>query len=105
MLFSGGSTSMIAYPPKKYVFHAADGGNTRDVSICEIDYFVKERKAKRIGIIYQADPFGETILKEQGARLKFYNLTHAIELPFNKGDTDFTSQLVKDRGANLEILL
>ena len=104
MLFSGGSTSIIAYPPKKYVFHTMDCGNMKDLSIGEIDYFVKTRKAKRIGIIYQADPFGETILKEQADRLKTYNMHHAVELPFNKGDTDFTSQLVKARDAKLDIL-
>jgi ABC-type branched-subunit amino acid transport system substrate-binding protein len=69
-----------------------------------LDYIVKQKGAPsaKIGIIYQADEYGQDGLRGYEAGLKAYHFDSVARATYKVGDTDLTAQVQKMRGAGAQ---
>lgn len=58
-----------------------------------IDYIFQKSPPKKIAFIYQNDDFGKDGLSGAKAALKKYNFTQIVELPYERNQVDFLSQI------------
>jgi branched-chain amino acid transport system substrate-binding protein len=70
-----------------------------------VDYVVNDLGLKRIGIIYSREGFGQAGLEGITAELKALGLEPAAVESGNVTDTDFTSQLLNLKKANLDAVI
>jgi ABC-type branched-subunit amino acid transport system substrate-binding protein len=69
-----------------------------------LDYIVKQKDqpSAKIGIIYQADEYGQDGLRGYEAGLKTYHFDSVARATYKVGDTDLTAQVQKMRGAGAQ---
>jgi ABC-type branched-subunit amino acid transport system substrate-binding protein len=69
-----------------------------------LDYIVKQKGAKnaKIGIIYQADEYGQDGLRGYEAGLKTYHFDSVARATYKVGDTDLTAQVQKMRAGGAQ---
>ena len=68
-------------------------------------WLVKEKNAKRVGILYQDDDFGSEILQGAEAGLKDIGLALVEKTSYKRGATDFASQIARLKAAGAQIIV
>ena len=66
---------------------------------------VKQKAAKRVGIIYQDDEFGLEVMRGAEAALKGLNMSFVEKTSFKRGATDFSSQIAKLKAADCDFVV
>lgn len=69
------------------------------------NYAVKKLGARRISVLNDSTEYGKVVASHVVEQLKKLGVTPLTHDPFNLGDTDFTSQLVKIKQAAPEIVI
>lgn len=97
--------SQMAFPPKKYLFHADPNYITQ--AKIGIDYALKElgMKDPKVAVIYQDDEPGQDYLKGVGEACNHYKLQLVAETPYKRGTVDFSSQVAKMKNAGTELVM
>jgi branched-chain amino acid transport system substrate-binding protein len=85
---------------RKYVFTANTLYNIEATTL--IKYFVKEKKLRKIGILYQDDEYGKAYLRQFEVDLGKMNLKLTAAEPVKRTAIDLSAQVVKLRQANPE---
>ncbi len=70
-----------------------------------VPQLVKQKSAKKVGIIYQDDEYGLEVLRGTEAGLKSANMTLAEKTSFKRGATDFSSQMAKLKAADCDLVV
>lgn len=70
-----------------------------------VKYFVEVKKLDKIGLLYQDDEMGMAIYNGVRDQLTAYNLKMAGAESYKRGATDFSSQIVKLRKAEPQLLV
>ena len=70
-----------------------------------IPQLVKQKAAKKVGIIYQDDEYGLEVLRGTEAGLKAANLVLVEKTSFKRGATDFSSQIAKLKAADCDLVV
>jgi branched-chain amino acid transport system substrate-binding protein len=68
-------------------------------------YIVETLKFKKIGILYQNDPFGKNGLDGCKQRLATYKMSLAAEIPVEPTEKDFASQILRLKSSGAEAVL
>lgn len=97
--------SRMAFPPKKYLFHADPNYITQ--AKIGIDYALKELKMKdpKVAVIYQDDEPGQDYLKGVREACNHYRLQLVAEAPYKRGSVDFSSQVAKMKNAGADLVM
>ena len=70
-----------------------------------VPQLVKQKSAKKVGIIYQDDEFGLEVLRGTEAGLKKMGMALAEKTSFKRGATDFSSQVAKLKAAECDLVV
>ncbi len=70
-----------------------------------VPQLVKQKSAKKVGIIYQDDEFGLEVLRGTEAGLKKAGMVLAEKTSFKRGATDFSSQVAKLKAAECDLVV
>ncbi len=70
-----------------------------------VPQLVKQKSAKKVGIIYQDDEYGLEVLRGTEAGLKAANMTLVEKTSFKRGATDFSSQIAKLKAAECDLVV
>ncbi len=92
----------VVHPVKKWVFSTAQ---PNDIVIEKIASYLKDRKMKKVAIIYSADAFGEDGYKVLKNVAPKYGLELVAVESFQSKDTDMTTQLSKIKAKNPHAVL
>ena len=98
------STPAPTEPLIKNVFRVATL-NDRMQGLALAEYVVKNLGAKRVGLIRQSDEYGKRGAESVLQRLGKYKEVSSSEEVFNVTDTDFTSQILKLKGTDPDVLI
>jgi branched-chain amino acid transport system substrate-binding protein len=98
------STPAPTEPLIKNVFRVATL-NDRMQGLALAEYVVKNLGVKRVGLIRQSDEYGKRGAESVLQRLGKYKEVSSSEEVFNVTDTDFTSQLLKLKGTDPDVLI
>jgi branched-chain amino acid transport system substrate-binding protein len=104
MLLSVPSTPAVTEPMIKNVFRTGPL-NDRLQGIAVADYAIGKLHGRRIAVIRQSDEYGRRGADSIVDRMKQENMKPAADEEFGAADTDFTSQLLKIRSANPDVLI
>lgn len=77
----------------------------QDQARTAVKFFVKDRGRKNIGVLYQADEFGQGIYDGVVDQLKRMNMKLAGEATYKRGTTDMSSQIAKLRAAGVDAIV
>ena len=66
---------------------------------------IKQKSAKRVGIIYQDDEFGLEVMRGAEAGLKGLNMAFVEKTSYKRGVTDFSSQMAKLKAADCDFVV
>jgi branched-chain amino acid transport system substrate-binding protein len=69
-----------------------------------LSWAIKTWGAKKIGVIYQADGFGELVRKGVKTALDAHGLTPVAEASYKPGDIDFSSQVARVRAGGADLV-
>jgi ABC-type branched-subunit amino acid transport system substrate-binding protein len=72
---------------------------------CIVKYFVEQKNRKKFAILYQDDEFGAEMIKSMTDQLKAYQLKIIGAESYKRGATDFSSQIVKLRKTNPDVIV
>ena len=98
------STPAVTEPMIKNVFRAGPL-NDRMQGIAVADYVIGKLHGQKIAIVRQSDEYGKRGADSLVERMKQGNVVPVAYEEFAAGDTDFTSQLLKIRGAEPDVLV
>jgi branched-chain amino acid transport system substrate-binding protein len=98
------STPAVTEPMVKNVFRTGPL-NDRLQGIAVADYALTKLRGQRIAVIRQSDEYGRRGGDSVIDRMKQEKITPVAEEEFGAADTDFTSQLLKIRGTNPDVLI
>lgn len=98
------STPAVTEPVIKSVFRTGPL-NDRMQGVAVADYVMDKLGGQRIAVIRQSDEYGKRGADSIVERMKQKKATPVAHEIFGPGDTDFTSQLLKIREANPDILV
>ena len=98
------STPAVTEPMIKNVFRAGPL-NDRMQGIAVADYVIDKLHGHKIAIVRQSDEYGKRGADSLVERMKQKNVAPVAYEEFAAGDTDFTSQLLKIRGAEPDVLV
>ena len=70
-----------------------------------VPQLVKQKSAKKVGIIYQDDEYGLEVLRGTEAGLKKMGMVLAEKTSFKRGATDFSSQVAKLKAAACDLVV
>jgi branched-chain amino acid transport system substrate-binding protein len=98
------STPAVTEPMIKNVFRSGPL-NDRLQGIAVADYVIGKLHGQRIAIIRQSDEYGKRGADSIVDRMKQENMKPVAHEEFGVGDTDFTSQLLKIRGTDPDVLV
>jgi branched-chain amino acid transport system substrate-binding protein len=104
MFLSVPSTPAVTEPMVKNVFRTGPL-NDRLQGIAVADYALTKLRGQRIAVIRQSDEYGRRGGDSVIDRMKQEKITPVAEEEFGAADTDFTSQLLKIRGTNPDVLI
>ena len=97
-----GSREMFEPPEKlKMAFFAPYFDQMRII----VPQLVKQKSAKKVGIIYQDDEYGLEVLRGTEAGLKSASMRLAEKTSFKRGATDFSSQIAKLKAADCDLVV
>ena len=98
------STPAVTEPMMKNIFRAGPL-NDRMQGIAIADYVIHKLQRRKIAIVRQSDEYGKRGAESILDRMKQENLKPVAYEEFGAGDTDFTSQLLKIRGTEPDVLI
>lgn len=98
------STPAVTEPMIKNVFRTGPL-NDRMQGIAVADYVIHKLHGQKIAIVRQSDEYGKRGADSIVNRMKQENLKPVAYEEFGAGDTDFTSQLLKIRGSEPDVLV
>lgn len=98
------STPALTEPMVKNLFRTGPL-NDRMQGVAVADYVLARLGSKRTAIIRQSDEYGKRGADSIVERMKQKNATPVAHEIFGPGDTDFTSQVLKIREANPDVLV
>jgi branched-chain amino acid transport system substrate-binding protein len=98
------STPSVTEPTMKNVFRSGPL-NDRLQGIAVADYAIGKLHGQKIAVIRQSDEYGKRGADSIVDRMKQEKLDPVASEEFAAGDTDFTSQLLKIRGADPDVLI
>lgn len=94
----------VLNPRRKNVFMI---GPDYDIAAYQgIEYLVKEQgkgKAK-FGVLYQNDDYGKGVLRGYRQAVADFNLDNVAEVPYQRGNKDFSAEALKLKSAGVEVL-
>lgn len=76
-----------------------------DEMLMSLRWLVKEKGAKKVGILYQDDEFGLENHRGAEAALKAMGMTFAESATYKRGATDFSSQVAKLKAAGCDLVV
>jgi branched-chain amino acid transport system substrate-binding protein len=76
-----------------------------DQARCAVKYFVKEKKYKKIGLMYQDDEMGAIMKKGVEDQLELHKMKLTAAESYKRGATDFSSQIAKLRKAGVQVVV
>jgi branched-chain amino acid transport system substrate-binding protein len=97
----GASRDLYA-PPSPYKVALAP--SYFSMSAATIDFFLKRKAYRRIGVLYQDDDYGREALEGVEAYLKSKNLALVEKTSYKRGATDFSSQMARLKAANCDLV-
>jgi len=102
-LFPVAAAKAFSHPFKRYSFtlHAPYSEYCRGI----VRYFVKEKKVKKVGIMYQDDEFGHDHLRGVKEELAALKMKLVAAESYKRGATDFSSQIAKLRKAGVDLVV
>jgi branched-chain amino acid transport system substrate-binding protein len=103
VLFSG-TPAEFTYTP----FHRIKFGMNLPYGIqvrAMVRYAVEKMGKKRIGILYQDDETGQSVLRATEEQLKAHNMTLVEQTSYKRGAIDFASQIAKLKAANVDLIV
>jgi branched-chain amino acid transport system substrate-binding protein len=98
------STPAVTEPMVRNVFRAGPL-NDRLQGIAVADYVIRKLHGQRIALIRQSDEYGKRGADSFVERLTRDGIKPVAQEVFNAGDSDFTSQILKIREANPDVLV
>jgi len=84
-----------------YRWAASNHDNAR----ASVDYVVGERKAERVAIVHANTEIGQAAAEDQIAALEEYDQKAVAEVAHDPGQKDYTSQLLKLKNADPDVIL
>jgi branched-chain amino acid transport system substrate-binding protein len=98
------SSPLITNPPVKNIFRSGTL-NDADQGRVIADYVASISKKRSIAIVRQSDEYGKNGATNVGNRLKEIGNIKISEEQFNASDTDFTSQLLRIRESDADVMV
>jgi branched-chain amino acid transport system substrate-binding protein len=87
--------------PYKFAFFAPYYDGMRSA----VKAMVKDKSAKRVGILYQDDDFGVEVLQGTEQGLKEIGMTIVERASYKRGATDFSSQMARLKAAGVDLVV
>ncbi len=105
MIWVGPATSVKEYvfPVQPYLFSVYP--LYEDEASILTKYIVETLKFKKMGILYQNDPFGKNGLDGCKQRLATYKMSLVAEIPVEPTEKDFASQILRLKSSGAETVL
>lgn len=97
-----GASPALYEPPSPYKVALAPSFFT--MSSSTLDFIMKKKSYKRIGILYQDDDYGREALEGVEAHLKAKGLALVEKTSYKRGATEFSSQMAKLKAANCDLV-
>lgn len=98
------SSPLFTNPPAKNIFRSGTL-NDADQGRILADYVAGISKKRSVAIMRQSDEYGKTGATNVGNRLKEIGGVKFTEEQFNASDTDFTSQLLRIRDSDADVMV
>jgi branched-chain amino acid transport system substrate-binding protein len=87
--------------PFKFAFFAPYYDGMR----AAVKTMVKDKNAKKVGLLYQDDDFGQEVLQGTELGLKDMNMVLAERASYKRGATDFSSQISRLKAAGVDLVV
>ncbi len=97
-----GASSGLYDPPSQYKVALAP--SYFSMSASTIDYMMKKKAYKRVGVIYQDDDYGREAFEGVEAYLKAKGTPLVEKTSYKRGATDFSSQMAKLKAADCDLV-
>lgn len=97
-----GASSGLYDPPSPYKVALAP--SYFSMSASTIDYMMKKKAYKRVGVIYQDDDYGREAFEGVEAYLKAKGTPLVEKTSYKRGATDFSSQMAKLKAADCDLV-
>lgn len=98
-----GASSSLYEPPSPY--KVALSPSYFSMSASTLDFMLKKKPYKRIGILYQDDDYGREAYEGVEAYLKSKGMALAEKSSYKRGATDFSSQMARLKAANCDLVV
>jgi branched-chain amino acid transport system substrate-binding protein len=98
-----GASPALSDPPSPYKIALAPSYFT--MSTTTLDYMLKKKPYKHIGVLYQDDDYGREVMEASDVYLKSKGLPPAEKVSYKRGATDFASQMAKLKAANCDLVI
>ena len=89
-------------PPSPYKVALAP--SYQSMSASSLDFMLKKKAYRRVGMLYQDDDYGREALEGVEAYLKLKHLTLAEKTSYKRGATDFSSQMARLKAADCDLV-
>lgn len=97
-----GASSALYDPPSPYKIALAP--SYFSMSASSLDYLMKKKPYKRVGVIYQDDDYGREAYEGVEAYLKAKGTPLVEKTSYKRGATDFSSQMAKLKAADCDLV-
>jgi len=97
-----GASKDLYEPPSPYKVALAP--SYFSMSASTLDFMMKKKPYKRVGVIYQDDDYGREAFEGVEAYLKAKGMAVAEKTTYKRGATDFSSQMARLKAANCDLV-
>lgn len=97
-----GASKELYEPPSPYKVALAP--SYFSMSASTLDFMMKKKPYKRVGVIYQDDDYGREAFEGVEAYLKAKGMAVAEKTTYKRGATDFSSQMARLKAANCDLV-
>jgi len=100
-VYQGSGSSLLAIPPKKYVFPVQPDYTLEGQLIAK--FSVETLGKSKIAVLYMSNDVGKEGLQAVKTKLADYGMKPALEIPYNPAETDYSSLAVRVLGVNPDL--